>query len=50
MARVGIVFDPRFKEHETGAGHPERPARLCKECDMRAYCDAKNWNFRKDGA
>lgn len=27
---------------------PERPARLCKECDMRAYCDSKNWNFRKD--
>lgn len=25
---------------------PERPARLCKECDMRPYCDAKNWKFR----
>ena len=25
---------------------PERPARLCKECDMRAYCDAKTWKFR----
>lgn len=24
---------------------PERPARLCKECDMSAYCDAKNWKF-----
>lgn len=24
----------------------ERPAKLCKECDMRHYCDAKNWNFR----
>ena len=23
----------------------ERPARLCKECDMRAYCDARNWTF-----
>ena len=24
---------------------PERPAKLCIECDMRAYCDA-NWRFR----
>ena len=26
---------------------PVRPARLCKECDLRAYCDAKNWKFLK---
>jgi len=25
---------------------PERPVKLCIECDMRAYCDAKNWKFR----
>lgn len=25
---------------------PERPYKLCKECDMRHYCDAKNWRFR----
>lgn len=25
---------------------PERPAKLCKECDMRHYCDAKTWTFR----
>ena len=25
-----------------------RPAKLCENCDMRAYCDTKNWNFRKD--
>ncbi|MCX8999123.1 ATP-dependent helicase [Rhizobiaceae bacterium BDR2-2] len=25
-----------------------RPDRLCENCDMRAYCDTKNWNFRKD--
>ncbi len=25
---------------------PERPAKLCKECDMRHYCDLKNWKFR----
>ncbi len=24
-----------------------RPAKLCPECDMRAYCDNKNWKFRK---
>lgn len=27
---------------------PERPAKLCKECDMRHYCDAKNWRFRQE--
>ncbi|MBD2169251.1 ATP-dependent helicase [Calothrix membranacea FACHB-236] len=26
---------------------PERPTKLCKGCDMRFYCDAKNWSFRK---
>ncbi|WP_416193640.1 ATP-dependent helicase [Nitrobacter sp. TKz-YC01] len=25
-----------------------RPDRLCENCDMRAYCDTKNWNFRED--
>jgi DNA helicase-2/ATP-dependent DNA helicase PcrA len=25
---------------------PERPTKLCKGCDMRFYCDAKNWRFR----
>lgn len=24
-----------------------RPAKLCPNCDMRAYCDNKNWKFRK---
>jgi DNA helicase-2/ATP-dependent DNA helicase PcrA len=24
-----------------------RPAKLCQNCDMRAYCDSKNWKFRK---
>ncbi|MCK6511915.1 ATP-dependent helicase [Myxococcota bacterium] len=24
-----------------------RPAKLCTNCDMRAYCDSKNWKFRK---
>ena len=26
----------------------ERPAKLCLECDMRAYCDNKNWKFREN--
>ena len=25
-----------------------RPAKLCQNCDMRAYCDNKNWTFRKN--
>lgn len=28
-------------------GIAARPAKLCQNCDMRAYCDNKNWNFRK---
>lgn len=24
----------------------ERPTKLCKGCDMRFYCDAKNWQFK----
>lgn len=25
-----------------------RPAKRCLECDMRAYCDNKNWKFRNN--
>ncbi|MEP8628269.1 ATP-dependent helicase [Enterobacter mori] len=25
-----------------------RPAKRCLECDIRPYCDKKNWNFRKN--
>ena len=25
-----------------------RPDKLCQNCDMRAYCDNKNWKFRKN--
>ena len=25
----------------------ERPTKLCRDCDMRFYCDARNWKFRK---
>jgi DNA helicase II / ATP-dependent DNA helicase PcrA len=26
---------------------PARPHNLCQNCDMRPYCDNKNWKFRK---
>ena len=29
---------------------PARPPKLCKECDMRHYCDAKNWKFRSNNS
>jgi len=25
---------------------PARPTKICQDCDMRHYCDAKNWKFR----
>jgi acetoin utilization deacetylase AcuC-like enzyme len=28
MADTGIVIDPRYQEHVTGRGHPERPERI----------------------
>jgi len=28
MVRVGLYDDPLFREHDAGAGHPERPERL----------------------
>ena len=30
MRRIGLVLDPVFEEHDTGGGHPERPARLAR--------------------
>jgi DNA helicase-2/ATP-dependent DNA helicase PcrA len=29
---------------------PVRPPKLCKECDLRHYCDAKNWKFRSNNS
>jgi acetoin utilization deacetylase AcuC-like enzyme len=28
MSRTGVVIDPRYLEHDTGPGHPERPDRI----------------------
>ena len=42
-------FDEIVSRIETGDYRiAARPDKLCENCDMRAYCDTKNWNFRKD--
>jgi acetoin utilization deacetylase AcuC-like enzyme len=37
---TGLIYDARFLEHDTGAGHPERPARLTA---AMAALDAEAW-------
>jgi DNA helicase-2/ATP-dependent DNA helicase PcrA len=27
---------------------PERPTKICRDCDIRYYCDARNWKFKKE--
>lgn len=27
---------------------PARPLKLCRDCDMRHFCDTKNWHFRSE--
>lgn len=39
----GIVSRIERQDYQMAA----RPAKLCPNCDMRAYCDNKNWTFRK---
>lgn len=39
-----IVF--RIEQHDYHMA--ARPVKLCQNCDMRPYCDNKNWTFRKD--
>jgi len=42
------TFDKVVKRIEVkDFGIPDRPAKLCEACDMRFYCDAKNWKFRE---
>jgi len=36
MPSTGIVIDPRFLEHDTGRGHPERPQRISTILDWLA--------------
>ena len=28
MGKTGLVYDPRYLDHDMGAGHPESPNRL----------------------
>ena len=37
---TAIVIDPRYTEHETGPGHPERPARLSTLLDLTESLDS----------
>jgi acetoin utilization deacetylase AcuC-like enzyme len=30
VQQIGLILDPCFEEHDSGAGHPERPARLAR--------------------
>lgn len=36
----------RIEQHDYAIS--ARPAKLCQSCDMRAYCDNKNWKFRNN--
>ncbi|MFM0260462.1 ATP-dependent DNA helicase [Paraburkholderia sediminicola] len=38
-----IVNRIEIKDYQISA----RPTKLCQNCDMRPYCDNKDWNFRK---
>jgi len=39
-----IVNSIEVKDYQITA----RPPKLCENCDMRSYCDNKNWKFRKN--
>jgi DNA helicase II / ATP-dependent DNA helicase PcrA len=47
LAATISKFDEVVHRIETGDyGISERPHKLCKDCDMRHYCDRKNWKYR----
>jgi DNA helicase-2/ATP-dependent DNA helicase PcrA len=47
IERTIATFDQVVSQIEKkDFGIPERPTELCGDCDMRFYCDAKNWKFR----
>lgn len=37
---TAIVIDPRYLEHDTGSGHPERPERIQALLDLTAHLDS----------
>ncbi|MBN1815584.1 MAG: ATP-dependent helicase [Anaerolineae bacterium] len=46
IERTVTAFDRVVGRIEAGDfAIPERPAKLCADCDMRFYCDLKNWRF-----
>lgn len=46
IERTVVAFDRVVGRIEGGDfAIPERPAKLCADCDMRFYCDLKNWRF-----
>ncbi|MDO8520297.1 MAG: histone deacetylase [Deltaproteobacteria bacterium] len=45
MSKTGIIFDSRYLEHKTGAGHPERPERLLA---IKEVLDADSGLIRLD--
>jgi len=48
IAKTIDTFDKVVKRIEVkDFAIPDRPAKLCEACDMRFYCDAKNWKFSK---
>ena len=47
LAKTIATFDTVVDRIEAkDFGIPERPTKLCSDCDMKHYCDAKNWKFR----
>jgi acetoin utilization deacetylase AcuC-like enzyme len=38
---TGFTFDPKFLDHDTGSGHPERPERLSA---VMAHLEGLSWN------
>ncbi|WP_129678124.1 ATP-dependent DNA helicase [Candidatus Chloroploca sp. Khr17] len=47
VERTIAVFDEVVQRIEAkDFAIPERPAKACSACDLRHYCDAKNWEFR----
>lgn len=43
------VFDQIVSRIECGDfAISERPTKTCVDCDMKAYCDKKNWKFKVD--
>lgn len=51
IAKTIEVFDQivgRIEKMDYGMS--TRPTKMCVECDMRGYCDNKNWKFTKECA